>query len=206
MIITSAEFIKSATAPEHYPPDDMPEIAFTGRSNAGKSTLINTLVNRKRLVKTGKSPGHTQLINFFIINNSFRFVDLPGYGFAKVPERIRRQWGVMIETYLETRKGLRGAALLMDIRRTPGPDETGLMDWFALRDIPVLPILTKADKLGTNDKAKQRKKAAGALSLDKKELFLFSALNRMGKDALLNRIESLVTSPLEDGPEAEDAP
>ncbi|MDX1707342.1 MAG: ribosome biogenesis GTP-binding protein YihA/YsxC, partial [Desulfobacterales bacterium] len=104
MIIKSAEFIKSATRPAQYPAAQLPEIAFAGRSNVGKSSLINTLVNRKRLVKTSSTPGRTQLINFFDINRQIIFVDLPGYGYAKVPLSVRKKWGPMIETYLSGRK------------------------------------------------------------------------------------------------------
>ena len=103
MIIKSATFTVSATRPSNYPPEDLPEIAFAGRSNVGKSTLINKLVNRKHLVKTSSTPGRTQLLNFFTINDTFMFVDLPGYGYARVPERIKKDWGKMIETYLSTR-------------------------------------------------------------------------------------------------------
>ena len=115
MIIKTAEFIKSAIKPGHYPPDGLPEIAFGGRSNVGKSTLINTLLNRKHLVKTSSTPGRTQLINFFLINSEFYLVDLPGYGYAKVPLRIRKQWGPMVETYLARRSNLRGVVFLLDI-------------------------------------------------------------------------------------------
>ena len=120
MVITSAEFVKSAVKPAQYPSAALPEIAFTGRSNVGKSSLINTLVNRKRLVKTSSTPGRTQLINFFIINKTISFVDLPGFGYAKVPSSVRNSWGPMLETYLSTRKTLKGTVLIMDIRCITG--------------------------------------------------------------------------------------
>ncbi len=128
MLIKSAEFITSATKPSQYPPVKFPEVAFAGRSNVGKSSLINTLVNRKRLVKTGSTPGRTQLINFFDINSDIIFVDLPGYGYAKVPATVRKKWGPMIETYLSTRKILKGVVVIMDIRRSPRQEEHDLID------------------------------------------------------------------------------
>ena len=120
MKILSAEFVTSAVKPDQYPPVKYPEMAFAGRSNVGKSSLINTLVNRKRLVKTSSTPGRTQLINFFDINNHFTFVDLPGYGYAKVPTAVRKKWGPMIETYLSGRDSLKGVVVILDIRRNPG--------------------------------------------------------------------------------------
>lgn len=119
MKILSAEFIKSATAPPHYPEGVFPEVAFVGRSNVGKSSLINVLVGQKNLAKTSNTPGRTQLINFFLINHHYVFVDLPGYGFARVPEAVRRNWGPMVETYLKERPNLRLVILIMDIRRDP---------------------------------------------------------------------------------------
>ena len=119
MHIKSAEFVTSAVKPDQYPPESLPEIAFAGRSNVGKSSLINTLINRRRLVKTSSRPGRTQLLNFFIINDAFHMVDLPGYGYAKVPESVRRQWGPMIERYLTDRQTLRAVVLIVDTRRTP---------------------------------------------------------------------------------------
>jgi len=119
MIIKSAEFVTSAVKPAQYPPADMPEIAFAGRSNVGKSSLINSLVNRKRLVKISTTPGRTQLVNFFAINRAVTFVDLPGYGYARVPLPIKKTWGPMVETYLKDRENLKGVVLLMDMRRMP---------------------------------------------------------------------------------------
>lgn len=197
MIIKSAEFIKSAVKPAHYPPPELAEIAFVGRSNVGKSSLINTLVNRKRLVKTSSTPGRTQLINFFKINDAFMFVDLPGYGYAKVPTHIRKQWAPMIETYLSQRKTLMGVVLLIDIRRTPGEDETSLMDWFARFNLPVLLVLTKADKLSKNKQNGQRKKIADALALDPKQMIVFSAKSRQGKSEVWSALKVLLNLPQE---------
>jgi len=155
MIIKSATFIKSAVKPSHYPPEGLPEIAFAGRSNVGKSTLINTLVNRKHLVKTSSTPGRTQLLNFFDINERLVFVDLPGYGYAKVPGRVKKEWGRMIETYLSTRSTLKGVVLILDIRRKPREEENNFIAWFHQQGIPAVLILTKADKLSKTKQKKQ---------------------------------------------------
>lgn len=192
MIIKSAEFIKSAVKPAQYPDAVLPEFAFTGRSNVGKSSLINTLVNRKRLVKTSATPGRTQLINFFLINKAFSFVDLPGFGYAKVPASVRKKWGPMIETYLSTRKTLKGVALIMDIRRIPGIQDLNFIEWLYYYNIPGMLILTKADKLSKTKQLTQQATIAKALSVDKDDLILFSAKSRLGKDVVWDAIESLI--------------
>ena len=192
MIIKSAEFIKSAVKPDQYPDAVLPEFAFTGRSNVGKSSLINTLVNRKRLVKTSATPGRTQLINFFLINKTFSFVDLPGYGYAKVPASVRKKWGPMIETYLSTRKTLKGVALIMDVRRVPSIQDLNFIEWLYYYNIPGILILTKADKLSKTKRLTQKATIAKALSVDKDELILFSAKSRLGKDVVWDAIEGLI--------------
>ncbi|MCK5099259.1 MAG: YihA family ribosome biogenesis GTP-binding protein [Desulfobacteraceae bacterium] len=192
MIIKNAEFVKSAVKPSHYTEPDYPEIAFAGRSNVGKSSLINTLVNRKKLVKTGSKPGMTQLINFFLINGDTSFVDLPGFGYAKVSKKIRQTWGQMVETYLSTRQNLMGLVLLIDIRRGPEKEELELIDWLIASKINVIIVFTKADKLS---KPKQQKALAPSLkklNLEKRDIILFSAKSKLGKDQLLKNIESLI--------------
>ena len=192
MIIKSSEFIKSAVKPKHYPADGLPEIAFAGRSNVGKSSLINTLLNRKRLVKTSRTPGRTQLINFFLINKTFSFVDLPGYGYANVPASVRKSWGPMVETYLSTRQVLRGVVLIMDIRRTPGLQETNFIEWLHHYNNPSILVLTKVDKLSKTNRIKQRRANANALGVDVDDLILFSAKSRQGKDAVWGAIDPLI--------------
>ncbi len=192
MMVKSAEFITSAVKPDQYPETDLPEIAFAGRSNVGKSSLINTLLNRKRLVKTSSTPGRTQLINFFVINEAFHFVDLPGYGYAKVPPAIKKQWGPMVERYLSARKTLVGVVLLLDIRRTPKTEELDFMDWLDEYALPRVLVATKADKLS---KAKQKQQAdliARKLGTDTDGLFTFSAKSRQGLAELWEAIESLL--------------
>jgi GTP-binding protein len=192
MIIKSAEFVKSAAKLSQYPPPGLPEIAFAGRSNVGKSSLINTLVNRKRLVKTSSTPGRTQLINFFNINQSFLFVDLPGYGYAKVPASVQKTWGPMIETYLASRETLNGAVLLFDIRRIPGEPELDFIEWFDHYNIPCILVLTKADKLKKTKMRSQHRVIAETLSIPKEDLVLFSAKTRQGKDRVWDDLEELI--------------
>lgn len=192
MIIKSAEFVTSAVKPSQYPPADMPEIAFAGRSNVGKSSLINSLVNRKRLVKTSTTPGRTQLVNFFAVNQAVGFVDLPGYGYARVPVSIKKTWGPMIETYLKGRENLKGVVLLMDIRRVPQQEEKTFIDWLSHYNIPPVLVLTKADKLSKSKQAQQRVVIAEALGVDVNGLIPFSAKTRMGRTVVWEAIEGLL--------------
>jgi GTP-binding protein len=189
MIIKSADFVISATQPGNYPPENLPEIAFAGRSNVGKSTLINKLVNRKHLVKTSSTPGRTQLLNFFNINDAFVFVDLPGYGYAKVPDRVKKDWGKMIETFLSTRLTLKGVVLILDIRRNPGEEERNFISWLHQQGIPTVLILTKADKLSKTKQKKQVQIIEKALSVNPEELICFSAKTRQGLDSVWKAIE-----------------
>ena len=191
MIIKSAEFVTSAVKKSQYPPEILPEIAFAGRSNVGKSSLINTLVNRKHLVKTSSTPGRTQLINFFDINKNLTFVDLPGYGYAKVPVAVRKKWGPMIETYLSTRQTLKGVVIIMDIRRLPREEEQNLIHWLAHYSIASILVLTKTDKLSKTKLIKQQAAIVQALSVAKEDVILFSAKTRRGKDAVWDAILSL---------------
>ncbi len=192
MLIKSSEFVISAVKPAQYPETDMPEIAFAGKSNVGKSSLINTLLNRKRLVKTSSTPGRTQLINFFIINNAFHFVDLPGYGYAKVPKRITKTWGPMIEAYLSKREPLKAVIVILDIRRIPNQDDQNLISWLHHHSIPVIYTLTKADKLSKSNQKKQQDKIAQTLSMDKEQLLLFSAKSRLGLPHVWSAIETKI--------------
>lgn len=193
MIIKSAEFIKSAARASHYPPARLPEIVFAGRSNVGKSSLINSLVNRKRLAKTSSTPGRTQLINFFEINAELVFVDIPGFGYAKVPLAIRRSWAPMIETYLTTRRTLKGLVLILDSRRTPGPEELALVDWLNRHQIATVLALTKIDKLSRSRQLVCSRSAAAALAVPQGEIVLFSAKTRQGRDELWHRLERLIS-------------
>jgi len=203
MNIKSAEFVTSAVKPSQYPPSGRPEIAFAGRSNVGKSSLINALLGRKNLVKTGSTPGRTQTINFFLINDSLYFVDLPGYGYAKVPMAVRKTWGPMVEKYLKTRRaakpsgleasqGLCAVVVILDIRRLPNQGDHDLLAWLTRYKIPALGVLTKADKLKKSKQDKQRNSIARELSTDPSFLTLFSATTGLGKQQLWKAVEALL--------------
>ncbi|SEA60245.1 GTP-binding protein [Desulfuromusa kysingii] len=190
MKIVSAEFIKSATRPGNYPPNELPEIAFAGRSNVGKSSLINVLVNRKSLVRTSSTPGRTQLINFFNINGEFSLVDLPGYGFAKVPLAVKKSWGPMIRNYLEIRESLRGVIFIFDIRRVPREEDLRMLDWLEEFAVPTIPVITKIDKIKKSQLEKQIKPIVAETGLPRDAFTLFSATTREGKDEIWERIEA----------------
>ena len=184
MIIRSAKFVCSAVTPGQYPPDDLPEVAFAGRSNVGKSSLINKILNRKKLVRTSKTPGRTQLLNFFEINELWRFVDLPGYGYAKVPAEVQKRWRPMVESYLTTRVNLRGMVWLLDIRREVSKEDLQLWDWLQAKQVEVIIVVTKADKLSKNKRNKQAASIARSLGREAQKLIQFSATSGEGKDEI----------------------
>jgi len=190
MKISSAEFIKSATRPGNYPPQQIPEIAFAGRSNVGKSSLINVLVKRKGLVRTSSTPGRTQLINFFNINNQFSLVDLPGYGYAKVPLAVKKAWGPMIRTYLEVRESLHGVVFIFDIRRIPREEDIRMLDWLEEFGVPTIPVITKIDKVKRSQRNKQIELIVEETGLPQDAFSLFSASTREGSDEIWERIEA----------------
>lgn len=202
MLVKNVEFVKSATKPKEYPVTDQPEIAFAGRSNVGKSSLINVLVNRKSLVRTSNTPGRTQLINFFEVNGTFSLVDLPGYGFAKVPLAVKRLWGPMMETYLASRPNLRGVVLILDIRRIPTAEDLQMLAWLGRYGIPAVLVVTKCDKVSKNEKARQSDAIASALGVAKESLSFFSALSKEGRDGIWERLSGLLEVPAKVGAEA----
>jgi GTP-binding protein len=188
MKITSATFTKSAHTAAQLKGQSLPEIAFSGRSNVGKSSLINCLLNRRGLAKTSSTPGRTQAVNFIEVNGSFSFVDLPGYGYARVPEALRRKWGGLITTYLENSRNLRLVILIVDARREPTDDEILFMRWLLERNIPAIAVLTKVDKIGRNQR--QQSLAGWRKTLGIETLLLFSALNGEGKDKIWKEIKA----------------
>lgn len=183
------EFLKSVFQAGQYPPPDKPEVAFAGRSNVGKSSLLNVLVNRKKLARTSSTPGRTQAINFFCVNERLYLVDLPGYGYARVPLKVKKAWGDMVETYLRNRINLKAVVLILDIRRDPGPEETGLLEWLAHYGIACIPVLTKSDKVSRNQAQAGVKRIADNLgALLKEPPILFSAKTRLGKKEIWEKI------------------
>lgn len=189
MEIKQAEFKTSAVKPTQYPDDGMCEIAFVGRSNVGKSSLINTLTNRRKLVKVSGTPGKTRLINFFTINNKLYFVDLPGYGYAKVSKSEKATWGKMIEQYLINRPELKKVALLVDCRHKPTGDDVMMHDWIKHYGYEIIVIATKKDKLTKNELQKSSKVIKETLKLGKEDKILFfSSLKKEGKEELLEEI------------------
>ncbi len=192
MLIRSAKFVCSAVTPEQYPPADLPEVAFAGRSNVGKSSLINKILNRKKLVRTSKTPGRTQLLNFFEINGIYRFVDLPGYGYARVPDEVRRRWRPMVETFLTTRANMRGIVLLFDLRRMPSQEDMAFWDWLQAKGIVVIAVITKVDKLSKNKRNKQVASIAKTLGCKPQRLLQFSAMSGEGRDQIWEELIGLL--------------
>ena len=187
MKIKSAKFLKSATSPEHYPRDGRPEIAFMGRSNVGKSSLINSLLGVKGLARTSNTPGRTQLINFFLINDAFYFVDLPGYGYARVPTDVKKLWGPMIEKYLATRPNLMLSILITDSRHEPTQLDLLMRDWLDARGRPFIIVATKSDKLSSNQLRANLSRASAVFGKEK-EIVDYSAVTRRGADRIWKTI------------------
>ncbi|ENZ03313.1 ribosome biogenesis GTP-binding protein YsxC [Clostridium thermobutyricum] len=195
MRIKQSEFITSAVRKPQYPTDERVEIAFVGRSNVGKSSIINALTNRKKLAKVSQTPGKTKLINFFLINNDFYLVDLPGYGYAKVSKAEKESWGKTIEDYLAGREELKRVVLLVDSRHKPTADDILMHEWILHYGYDVIVVATKSDKLSNNELRKSEKVIRETLKLQKEDkLYFFSSLNKKGKDELINNLfEDLAT-------------
>ena len=192
MKVTSVKFITSAKEPSQYPTGFLPEVAFAGRSNVGKSSFINVLVNRKKLARTSATPGKTQLINFFTINDRICFVDLPGYGYARAPISVKREWGPMVERYLRERKTLHLVIMILDVRRDPSEGDISLIEWLHHYHINILFVLTKIDKISRNKVkiCQCRMKELLGLS-DDNDIIPFSARTGEGKAAVWKEITRL---------------
>jgi GTP-binding protein len=185
MRIASAEFVTSAVTPAQFPNDLGPEVAFVGRSNVGKSSLINSLLNRRGLAKTSSTPGKTRTINFFRINATFGFVDLPGYGWAQVSRAERAAWGPMVEQFFRTRQSLKGMVHLIDVRHAPTAEDQRTRAWLLQWDRPLLAVATKVDKIGRTQRSNHLKRIIETLNLDAEApLMVFSAQTGEGREEI----------------------
>ncbi len=194
MKITKADFLVSAVTEKQYPDESLPEIAFAGRSNVGKSSLLNLLTNRRKLAKVSQNPGKTRQINFFIINDSFRIVDLPGYGYARVSRSESESWGKMMERYLENRPNLLKVVQLVDCRHEPSAQDLQMYEYLKYYGLAGLVVATKADKLSKNELNKNLSLIRKSLSLEKDDILIaVSAVNRTGTDELLGVIDKIVS-------------
>jgi GTP-binding protein len=190
--ITSAEFLTAAADRSGWPAGRLPEVAFLGRSNVGKSSLLNCLVSRHGLARTSSTPGRTRLINFFCVNQKWIFADLPGFGYAKVSQEMRKNWQAMVEGYLAGREQLKAAVLILDLRREPGEEERDLLDWLSDLRIPFLLAATKADKLGKNERQQALAVMVRGLGLTADRITLFSAGTGEGREELWGRLLKLL--------------
>lgn len=190
--IMDAAFLKSAFQESQYPPPDKTEVAFAGRSNVGKSSLLNTLVNRKNLARTSSTPGRTQALNFFRVNGRFTFVDLPGYGYARVSLEVKRAWRRMVETYLRHRPNLKAVVVIVDIRRGLEKEERELIEWLGREGKNVVLVLTKIDKLSRRDRASRVRQMEKDVSpVLSQAPILFSAKTGEGRKEIWDRLLSL---------------
>lgn len=193
MIIKEASLETVAVKSSQYPEDNMVEIAFAGRSNVGKSSLLNLLTNRKSLARVSGSPGKTRTINFYRINNQFRIVDLPGYGYAKVSKSMSKEWGPMMEEYLEKRQGLRKVIQLVDIRHAPSAQDIQMYEYLRHYGLDGIVVATKADKVSNNEMQKCISVIRKNLQLGPEDKVIpVSALKRKGHDKLLSEMEKLL--------------
>lgn len=194
MIIRKAEYTASAVNRQQYPENSEPEIALAGRSNVGKSSLINKFINRKNLARTGNTPGKTQMLNFYHINDEWFFVDLPGYGYAKVSKDVHSRWGKMMEEYFSTRENLRAVIQVVDIRHKPSSEDQEMHGFLRTRGIPVLVVATKSDKIARGQWPKYLKVIAESLNLPDWQMILpFSAESGSGVDELHQAVEEILT-------------
>jgi len=193
LVIRNVEFLGGMSEKHGWRPDSaLPEVAFAGRSNVGKSSLLNSLVRRKSFARVSRTPGRTREINFFRVNNGFVFVDLPGYGYARVSKEKKAAWRPMIESYLRRTTQLRGIVLLLDIRREPSDDDRAMLDFLAEVGVPTIVALTKTDKLSKAVALESAAKIARSLALEPEQVIPFSSVTGEGRAELLNAITSLV--------------
>lgn len=195
------QFVLSVHSLKQLPPEELPEIAFAGRSNVGKSSLMNTLLGRKSVVKVSSRPGKTQGLNYFRVDDAMFLVDLPGYGFARVAKSLQESWQGLITEYLENRQSLVCVVIIMDIRHPPKTTDTQLLTWLRQKGIGVLPVYTKIDKLSGNEREKNARLLDAGHSITAQQRVLFSAKTGQGRDQLIAALASFIKQPLESEPE-----
>ena len=194
MKVKKAEIVAVTARADQYPPDDMPEVAFAGRSNVGKSSLLNLLTGRKKLAKISGTPGKTRTINFYEINDEFRIVDLPGYGYAKVSKSESDKWGAMMDEYMQTREGLLRVIQLVDIRHEPTALDKQMYDYLKYYELSGTIVATKADKISRNQLQKNISVIRKGLDADKSDVIIpVSALAKSGDEELLDEIDKIIT-------------
>lgn len=197
MKITSSKFVISAMRRSQYPTDGLPEFMLVGRSNVGKSSFINTITNNKKMARVSNTPGKTRHLNFYLLNDSFYFVDVPGYGYASVSKKEQRKFGLMIEEYLEKRPNLVRTYMLVDLRHKPSDDDILMYKYLKYFKLPVTIVATKLDKLSKNKREKAASVVLKTLELEKGDTFvMLSNVTKEGKDKILNEIEDLVEETL----------
>lgn len=194
MEFSDVEFLLSVHRLNQLPPPQFPEIAFAGRSNVGKSSLINTLIGRKSLVKVSARPGKTQGLNYFRVGDNFFLVDLPGYGFAKVPKIMQNSWQSLISSYLETRETLKCVVVIMDIRHEPKQQDSQLVQWLHEKAISCLPVYTKIDKISGSIREKNARILDAGHSIKAADRILFSAKTGQGRDELIDALTHHINS------------
>lgn len=193
MKVHAAEIVISAVSKKQYPKSALAEVALAGRSNVGKSSFINTLIDRKKLARTSSKPGRTQTINFYLIENKFHFVDLPGYGYAKVSKQERAKWGEMIDEYFANRKQLQAVVSLIDMRHDPSEGDIQMYDFLKYYNFPVIVVATKADKVAKNKREQQISRIKEILDFDENDRFVvFSTVTKESKEEAWKAIEEFI--------------
>ncbi|MFN8665694.1 MAG: ribosome biogenesis GTP-binding protein YihA/YsxC [Gemmatimonadaceae bacterium] len=196
LVIRDLEFLGGMAVQGGWrPPEELPEVAFIGRSNVGKSSLLNLLVRRKAFARVSRTPGRTQEVNFFRVNHDLVLVDLPGYGYARVSKTKRHSWQPLIDGYLRMTSQLRGIVLLLDIRRDPNEEDLAMLDYLADLEIPTLIVITKVDKLGTAARRERMAAVMGAIGVDESQVIASSAHTGAGRNELGAAVVSLITQP-----------
>ena len=191
--ILDVELTISAVRKSQFPTDERSEFLLVGRSNVGKSSFINTLISRKNFARTSATPGKTQTLNFYLVNDSFYLVDAPGYGFAKVNKKLKNKFGLIMEDYLEQRDNLKMVFMLVDFRHKPTDDDIMMYKYLVHYNIPVTIICTKVDKVSKNNHEKQLNIITKTLNVDREDLILFSSLTKLGRTEVYNRLVEILS-------------